>query len=171
MGISMLTLPIRVRRKKQPYVAIRSRLTKRQVRKQATLFLPEVRDYLDKQGIEDYGPAFMRFNTLGGTEEGDMEFGYFTDKQYVVPYPMRSGMLPGGTYSSITWHGDYEKFTDVTTLLLGWGEMNDIEWETARFDAAGFDGCRLAIFHRTPRTAPNPDDWTTELVMLHKAVD
>jgi len=167
----MLTLPIKVRRKKQSYVGIRSRLSARQVRRQASLFLPEVRSFLEKQRIEDPGPAFMRFNTLAGSGESDMEFGLFTDKQYVVPYPMRSGLLPGGTYTSITWRGEYGRLFDLMTLLLGWGHMNNIEWEGARLDTAGFDGCRLAIFHKTARTEPNSEEWTTELAILHKAVE
>jgi hypothetical protein len=164
----MLTLPVKTRRKKQPYVAIRSRLFRRQIEKQALLFFSEVRDYLGKQQIEDFGPPFLRFNAFDANGEGDMEFGFFTERQHVVPSPIRSGVLPGGLFTSTTWRGDYDRLSEVNTMLLGWGSMTNVEWEHAMLDSGGFNGCRMAIFHKTSRTEPKPEDWVTELAILHK---
>ena len=165
----MLTLPTKIRRKKQPYLAIRSHLSRRQIEKQALLFMSEVRAYMEGQGIEDFGPAFIRFNAFDENGEGDMEFGFFTERQYSAPYPMRSGSLPGGTFTSTIWRGDYERLIEVNTMLLGWGCMTNVQWECAKIDSAGFNGCRLAIFHTTSRTEPDPKDWVTEMAILQKA--
>lgn len=165
----MMTLPAKIRRKKQPYLAIRSRLFRRQIEKQALLFMSEIRGYLEGQGIEDFGPSFVRYNVFDENGEGDMEFGFFTERQLVAPSPIRSGVLPGGMFTSTTWHGDYERLPDVNTLLLGWGNMTNLQWECATVDQAGFRGCRLMIFHKTSRTEADPKDWMTELAFMHKA--
>lgn len=163
----MMTLPAKIRRKKQPYVAIRSRLSRRQIEKQALLFMSEVRGHLEANGVE-VGSPFLRFSPfIEG--EGEMEFGFFTERQHQVPAPMRSGVLPGGTYTSATWRGDYGRLADVNTLLLGWGKMTSTHWESAVLDKGGLQGCRLAIFHKTSRHAPDPQDWLTELAFLHKS--
>jgi hypothetical protein len=165
----MLSLPTKVRRKKQPYIAIRSRLVRRQMERQAIVFLTELRGYTETHGITDLGPAYFRFNAFEESREAAMEFGYFTDKQYSVPYPMRSGLMPGGTFTTTTWHGDYSKLDDVNMLLLGWGDITKVQWENSQLDGTGFEGCRLAIFHKTRRIEPIPDNWITELAILHKA--
>ena len=164
----MMTLPAKTRRKKQPYVAIRSRLFRRQIEKQALLFLSEVRGYLEKQAIV-VGAPFLRFAPFDANGEGDMEFGFFTERQYGVPTPMRSGVLPGGSYMSAIWRGGYERLYDVNMMLLGWGKMTDTQWETAVLEQGGLQGCRLAIFHQTSRHMPDPQDWLTELAFLQKA--
>ena len=164
----MLTLPTKIRRKKQPYIAIRSRLSRRQLERQAIVFLTELRSYMVTNAFDVIGPAYFRFNAFEDNGEADMEFGFFTDKQYTVPYPMRSGLLPGGTFTTVTWQGEYSRLDDVNLVLLGWGAINKIAWEDAKIDGAGFEGCRLAIFHKTPRIEPNAENLLTELAILHK---
>lgn len=164
----MMTLPVKVRRKKQPYVAIRSRLFRKQIEKQALLFMSEVRGYLEGNSIS-FDVPFIRYNAFDADGEGDMEFGFFTERQHTVPGPMRSGILPGGTFTSTTWRGDYERLPEVNTLLLGWGNMTNIEWECAVLDQGGFQGCRMIIFHKTSRHEEDPSNWLTELAILHKA--
>ena len=98
----MLSLPVKNRRKKQSYLAIRSRLVRRQLPKQATLFLPEVRNFMEEQSIPRTGPAFFRYNTISASGEMDIEFGHFTDKLYFGSGPVRAGILPAGSFMSVT---------------------------------------------------------------------
>lgn len=167
----MLTLPVRNRRKKQPYLAIRSRLLERQIRKQGTLFLPEVRNFMVARGIDAGGPAFLRYQTIDASGEMDIEFGVFTDKLYSGNGPVRSGILPAGAYISVTWHGPYEGLPDANAMLMGWGQQKQLQWDMAATEAGLFFGCRISIFHRTPRIEPDETQFETEVAIKLKDPD
>jgi effector-binding domain-containing protein len=164
----MLTLPVKQRRRKQPYLAIRSRLTARQLPKQAQHFIPEVRKFMRERGIEDIGPSFFRYSMVSGSKEMEIEFGHFTDKVYPGAGPIRSGVLPGGSFMSVTWTGHYSHLTDVHAMLLGWGHMKDVEWDVETIEDRQYFGCRIDVFHKSMRNEPNPDNWVTELAVQLK---
>jgi hypothetical protein len=162
----MLSLPAKNRRKKQPYLAIRSRLSKRQISKQAQLFLPEVRNFMEEQGVPFTGPSFLRYNTISSTGEMDIEFGHFTDKLYSGSGPVRAGILPAGSFMSLTWIGHYNKLSDVDAMLMGWAEKKGVKWDCALTEAGLFFGCRIDIFHKSVRNEPNPERWETEIAIM-----
>lgn len=164
----MLTLPAKNRRKKQPYLAIRSRLFKRQIPKQAQLFLPEVRKFMEDQGIVGAGPTFLRYNTINPTGEMDIEFGLFTEKLYPGSGPIRAGILPGGSFMSLKWTGHFNKLGDVNAMLMGWAKIQGIEWDCASTEAGLFFGCRIDIFHKSMRHESNPEKWETEVAVMLK---
>ena len=147
----MLTLPVKNRRKKQPYLAVRSRLLARQIKKQGMLFLPEVRRFMTERGIDATGPAFLRFHAIEAAGEMDIEFGVFTDRPYAGNGPVRPGILPAGSYVSATWFGPYEALPDVDVMLMGWSQQKRMEWDTVSNDGGVSFGCRISIFHKTPR--------------------
>jgi effector-binding domain-containing protein len=166
--INMLSLPVKKRRKKQPYLAVRSRLLARQIKKRGMLFLPEVRSYMVEQGIDASGPAFLRYQTIEFTGEMDVEFGIFTDKLYNGNGPIRAGFLPAGSYVSVTWLGSYEGLPEVDAMLMGWGQQKHMEWDMASTEAGLFFGCRIFIFHRTPRVELDPTRYETEVAIKLK---
>ena len=173
----MLTLPAKVRRKKQPYLYIRSRLSRRNLRKQAVLFYGELRDFIASRGITDAGPGFMRYLAVGRGGELDMEFGYFTDRLHSGGGPVRASMLPSGTFMSMEWTGPFEKLRDVNAMLNGWADHNGVEWDTAETtDGVGY-GCRIEIYHVTQRHVSNPQQFRTEVAIMvrpvaeHPAID
>ena len=166
----MLSLPAKNRRKKQPYLAIRSRLFSRQIAKQAQLFLPEVRNFMEQQGLPATGPSFLRYNTISPTGEMDIEFGHFTDKLYAGGGPVRAGILPSGSFMSVTWTGHFNKLSDVHAMLMGWAKIKGVDWDCASTEAGVFFGCRIDIFHKSMRNEPNPERWQTEVAaMLRRA--
>jgi hypothetical protein len=164
----MLSLPVRNRRKKQPYLAVRSRLFSRQIAKQSQLFLPEVRNFINQEGIAYTGPAFLRYNTISQTGEMDIEFGHFTDRLYAGSGPIRAGILPAGSFMSVTWEGHYNKLSDVNAMLMGWANIKGIEWDRVSTDAGIFYGCRIDIFHRSIAHSANPEQWRTEIAIMLK---
>lgn len=165
----MLSLPVKNRRKKQSYLAIRSRLVRRQLPKQATLFLPEVRNFMEEQSIPYIGPSFFRYNTISASGEMDIEFGHFTDKLYSGSGPVRAGILPAGSFMSVTWTGPYNKLSDVDAMLMGWASIKGVEWDCAATEAGVFFGCRIDIFHKALPEEPDPDKWETEVAVMLKA--
>lgn len=173
----MLTLPAKVRRKKQPYLYIRSRLSRRNLAKQAILFYGELRDFIAARGITGVGPGFMRYMAVDRNGGLDMEFGYFTDRLHSGGGPVRAGMLPSGTFMSMEWTGPFEKLREVNAMLNGWADHNGVEWDTVETkDGVGY-GCRIEIYHVTQRHVSNPEQFRTEVAIMvrpvaeHPAVD
>ena len=162
----MLTLPAKTRRKKQPFLSIRSQLTLRNLGRQATLFFSELRDHIAARGIDDAGAGFMRYLAIGSDGELDMEFGYMTSRLHPGGGPVRSGVLPSGTFVSARWTGAYEKLAEVNAMLPGWAMFNGIELDITESDGGRFYGCRLEVFHTTPRHTLDPTKFQTEILVL-----
>jgi hypothetical protein len=167
----MLTLPAKLRRKKQPYLSIRSQLTRRNLRRQAILFFSELREFMTARGIEDSGPGFMRYLSIDNGEL-DMEFGYLTPRVYAGGGPVRSGMLPTGMFMTAEWTGPFEKLPEVNAMLPGWAQHSGVELDVTETETGIIYGCRLEIYHVTPRHTENPEDFRTEIaVMTRSSID
>lgn len=166
----MLTLPAKVRRKKQPYIYIRSRLSRRNLAKQAILFFGELRDFIAARGITGFGPGFIRYMAVDSKGGLDMEFGYFTDRLYSGGGPVRADMLPSGTFMSMEWTGPFEKLKDVNAMLNGWAVHNGVEWDTVETRDGVDYACRLEIFHVTQRHVSDPGQFRSEVAIMVRPV-
>jgi effector-binding domain-containing protein len=162
----MLTLPAKTRRKKQPYLSIRSQLQRRNLRRQAMLFFSELRDFIAARAIDDMGPGFLRYHTMSSDGELDIEFGYFTSRVHQGGGPFRSGVLPAGPFMTAEWTGPYERLTDIHAMLPGWAAENGVNWQMRQDGNETSYGCRLEIFHRTPRHVEDPAQYRTEIAIL-----
>ena len=165
----MLTLPAKLRRKKQPYLSIRSQLARRNLRRQAVLFFSELRDFMGARGVEDAGPGFMRYLSIGKTGELDMEFGYLTTRVHAGGGPVRSGILPAGTFMTAEWTGPYEKLGEVNAMLPGWARHSGIELDVTETGEATVYGCRLEIYHVTPRHTDDSAAFRTEIAVMTRS--
>jgi effector-binding domain-containing protein len=165
----MLTLPAKVRRKKQPYLYIRSKLSRRNLRKQAILFFGEIRQFMEERGIELTGPGFMRYRAVERNGDLDIEFGYFTDRLHPVAGPVRSGILPAGTFVSVQWTGPFEHLPDVNAMLSGWAAHNGVEWAATETPGGTEFGCRLEIYHVSSRHVSDARAFRTEIAMMTRS--
>jgi effector-binding domain-containing protein len=162
----MLTLPAKTRRKKQPYLSIRSQLPRRNLERQAKLFFMELREFIKTSAIDDMGPGFLRYLTIGADGQLDMEFGYFTNRLHPGGGPFRSGVLPAGLYMTAEWTGPYERLPDIHAMLPGWAAENGVNWQMRQADGETSYGCRLEIFHQSPRHVEDPAQYRTEIAIL-----
>jgi effector-binding domain-containing protein len=160
----MMTLPERIRRKKQAYVAMRSRLGPRQLMTQAQILLGEVRTELSQLGIVDYGPAFFRYYGISSLGEMDIEFGYFTEKLLPANGRFRTAHMPAGRYVSATWTGPYDKLNDAHAMLRGWIGETGAPCDWRKSDSGVTFGCHLNIFHLSMLHEADPNKWITEIV-------
>jgi hypothetical protein len=164
----MLTLPAKLRRKKQPYLSIRSRLTRRNLRRQAELFFSELREFIATRRIEDAGPGFMRYLAIDNGEL-DMEFGYLTPRIYAGCGPVRSGILPSGMFMAAEWTGPFEKLPEVNAMLPGWARHSGVELDVTETETGTIYGCRLEIYHVTPRHTEDPAQFRTEIAIMTRS--
>lgn len=165
----MLTLPAKLRRKKQPYLSIRSQLARRNLRRQAVLFFSELRDFMGGKGITDAGPGFMRYLSIGKDGELDMEFGYLTARVHAGGGPVRSGILPSGTFMTAEWTGPYERLGEVNAMLPGWAQHSGLELDVTETEEATVYGCRLEIYHVTPKHTDDPENFRTEIAVMARS--
>ena len=162
----MLTLPEKVRRKKQPYIFIRSRVARRNLRKQATLFYGELRDFIIAAGVTDCGAPIMRYNTFDNDGEMDVEFGFLTERVHAGAGPVRAGIMPSGSFMSTRWTGPFDRLGEVNAMLSGWGDHNAIDWDLAETPDGVVYGCRVEIYHITSREVSDPSQFQTEIAMM-----
>ena len=162
----MLTLPAKTRRKKQPYLSIRSRLPRRNLLRLSTLFFAELREFIAAREIEDTGPPFLRYLSIAGDGELEVEFGFFTTRVHQGGGPFRSGVLPAGPFMTAVWMGPYECLNDVHAMLPGWAAENGVKWHMHQAENETSYGCRLEIFHKTPRHVEDPAHYRTEIAIL-----
>jgi effector-binding domain-containing protein len=167
----MLTLPAKARRKKQPYLSLRSQLATRNLRRQATLFYSELREFIARRGIEDVGPAFMRYLSIGRDGDLDVEFGYFTSRLYAGAGPVRSGQLPPGVFLTAEWTGPYENFDEVQAMLVAWTQHNGVFIDVTETETGIAYACRLKIFHVSSRLTEDPKQLRTEFAFLTRPAE
>lgn len=162
----MLTLPAKTRRKKQPFVAIRAQMVQRNLVRQARLFYSEVREFVTARGIDDVGPPFARYHTISRDGELTMEFGFLTGRAHAGAGPIRSGVLPAGTFLSSEWIGPFEKLPEINAMLPGWALHAGIELDMVETTERTTYACRLEVFHVTPRHTDDIEKFRTEILVL-----
>jgi effector-binding domain-containing protein len=167
----MLTLPAKTRRRKQPYVSLRSQLSRRNLRRVGILLYSELRNFIEQRGIEDAGPGFLRYLSIGANSDLDVEFGYFTGSLHPGAGPVRSGLLPGGLFISARWTGAYENLPDAEAMMAGWTSQCNIPLDATETPLGVNYGCRLAIFHVSPRHTEDETKLVTELAVLTRSAD
>lgn len=130
------------------------------------LFFSELREFMVARGIEDAGPGFMRYLSMSRDGELDMEFGYLTARLHAGGGPVRSGILPSGTFMTAEWTGPYERLAEVHAMLPGWAEHSGVEPDVTESDAGITYKCRLEIFHVTPRHTEDANQFRTEIAVM-----
>jgi hypothetical protein len=165
----MLTLPAKLRRKKQPYLSVRSQLSRRNLRRQAVLFYTELQQFMAARRIGDAGPGFMRYLSISREGELDMEFGYLTPRLYAGGGPVRSGILPSGMFMTAEWTGPYEKLPEVNAMLPAWAQHSGVGLDVAETDDGIVYGCRLEIYHVSPKHTDDPRRFRTEIAVLTRS--
>lgn len=166
----MLTLPAKTRRKKQSFLAIRAQMTRRNLVRQATLFYSELRDFLFAQNIEDAGPGFMRYLSISRDGDLDMEIGYLTAKPYHGAGPIRSGVLPAGSFLSAEWTGPFERLPEINAMLPAWASHTGIDLDVRETDSGIAYACRMEVYHVTPKHTEDPSKFRTEILVLTRGL-
>lgn len=108
----------------------------------------------------------MRYLSVGRDGQLDIEFGYFTGRLHPGGGPVRSGVLPSGTFVSAEWQGPYDKLPEVNAMLPGWAQHSGVELDITETDDVTYYGCRAEIYHMTPRFTDDPAKYRTEIILL-----
>lgn len=158
----MSTTPEITRRARQPYVAIRTAVTMRQLAG-LTDRLAEVFAWLGRRGIARSGLPFLRYNVIDTGQLLDVEAG--------VPVPVTvrgdsrviAGVLPAGRYATALHVGPYDGLIGAVDSLLQWANARSLEWDKLSAVDGEHWGCRLEIYRTDPSQQPDPARWVTQL--------
>jgi effector-binding domain-containing protein len=163
--MGQLTLPKIVERTEQPYVAITSQVTMREIGPAAQTLLPEVFGWLQQRGIASASAPFFKYNVIDMARKLEIEFGVPTSGTVAGDGRVHPSLLPAGRYVSVVHRGHYDELYDATSMVIGWAKERGIRWDAEKTEAGEKFGCRLEIYRTDPRVEPDPANWETEIAI------
>ncbi|HWM07205.1 MAG TPA: GyrI-like domain-containing protein [Actinophytocola sp.] len=154
--------PTVVQRPEQPYAAIAIRATLREWG-EVNALVPEVFEWLARQGTQPAGALFYRHRIIGGMDEKfTVEVGVPVAAPPAGDGRVVAGAKPAGRYVVATHHGHPDGIAASHLALVEWAGRAGI--------ALAKDGEEwLGMFESyltDPAVQPDPDKWETELAYL-----
>ena len=163
----MLTLPKIIDRPAQPYVAMRRTVTM-PFGDVIDATMPKLFQWIGDHHVEPTGPPFFKYNVIDMASELEIEFGVPTARVLPPDEAVVTGTLPAGRYATLTYHGHYDNLVEVTSVLIGWAKLHQIDFDMEATPKGDKFACRLEIYPNDPREVPNPEDWETILAFKVK---
>ena len=164
----MITEPKIEHRSEQPYVAIRTQVTPRQLGKGlVSRLFNEVLAWLEKQGIAPTDAPFIRYLVIDMPSLLDIELGWPIASPVSGTERIRAGTLPAGNYASLVSIGPYKgkALMKANGALIVWGEEHGIVWDSKQTEQGEAFGARLEYYIKGPANESDPDKWKTEVAI------
>jgi effector-binding domain-containing protein len=124
--------------------------------------LKELRLWVQKHGIAEEGPYFLRYHIIDMNGQMDIEVGYVVSKHLAGDSRVKLGVLPAGNYASLT----YSRYgMRANKTLMNWAKENHIQWD--RWDDPAGDAfrCRYEAYLTDYRVEPKKSRWQVELAV------
>jgi effector-binding domain-containing protein len=124
--------------------------------------MDEAAGYLDSAGVRDFGPAVFKYDVID-MPRLEMELGFVTREPVAGNDRVKSGVLPAGTYATVTYTGPYDGLMDATALLIGWARQEEVEWDSTPGPGGERFVSRFEIYNNGPMDEPDPNKFETEI--------
>lgn len=160
----MITEPKLEDRDEQHYVAIRTQIPMRQLKKVIPQLLGEVFVWLEQQGIAPAGPPFVRYHVIDMQAKLDIEIGVPVANPLSGNNRISPGVLPAGRYATLIYTG-VKNGIPGNAALLNWGAQQGIAWDKWETESGDAFGSRLESFITDPDDEPNQAKWETEVAI------
>jgi effector-binding domain-containing protein len=164
----MITEPKIEHRSEQPYVAIRTQVTPRELGKGlVTRHFNEVRAWLEKQGVAPTDAPFIRYLVIDMPSLLDIELGWPVASPLSGTERIRAGLLPAGRYASLASIGPYKgkALMKANGALIDWGIEHGIVWDSKQTEQGEAFGARLESYIKGPGNEPDQEKWKTEVAI------
>jgi effector-binding domain-containing protein len=125
--------------------------------------LDELMTWLARHEVEPDGPVFFRYELIDMDRELVIEVGVPVSREVPAAGDIVAGVLPGGSYASMTHVGHPDQLIDVTGRFLAWAEDAGVRWDAEETPAGIRWGCRLEIYLTDPAEQPDMNLWVTQL--------
>ena len=161
----MITSPKIVERGEQPYVAVKSVVSMKEIGAAAGKFLGEVFGWAAGRGLAPAGAPFFKYNVIDMERGLEIEFGIPTAKPVTGDDRVLAGVLPAGRYASLVYRGPYEQLRDASAALLDWIKEQGLKMDVTESAEGDRFGCRLEIYLTDPAVEKDPQKWETEVAI------
>ena len=164
----MITEPKLEHRSEQPYVAIRTQVTLRELgRGLVSRLFSEVHAWLEKQGAAPTDAPFIRYLVIDMQTKLDIELGWPVAHPLSGTERISAGVLPAGRYASLVSIGPYKgkALMKANGALIDWGTEHGIVWDSKQTEQGEAFGARLESYIKGPGNEPDPDKWKTEVAI------
>lgn len=125
----------------QPTVSIRDKVARKAIEETLLQLIPQIQDYLDREGLQAAGPPFARLHNYGQVKRVnvDLEVGVPLADAVEVEgeEQIMSSQLPGCQAAVIDYEGPYDEIGGAYEKLQEWVQHNEHEsagtpWESYR---------------------------------------
>jgi effector-binding domain-containing protein len=124
--------------------------------------LKELRIWVQRHGIAEEGPYFLRYHVIDMNNQMDIEVGYVVSKHLAGDERVTPGVLPEGNYASLT----YTRYgMRGNKALINWAKENSIRWDRWDDPAGDAFGCRYEAYLTDYRIEPRKSEWQVELAI------
>jgi effector-binding domain-containing protein len=141
-------------------MGIRTQVTIQQVGPIIPQLLDEIFPWLAKEGIQDAGPAFIRYHVIDMAAQLDVEVGVPVAASTAGNSRILPGLLPAGRYASLIYTGAKNGIKG-NAALLQWAAEQSLKldkWQTEKGDAFG---ARVEFLLTGPDEEADPAKWQT----------
>lgn len=159
----MLTLPKTETLEARPYIYVPFTVTMNQMQKPAQEGFPKVFEYLERHGLTPTSAAFYNYRRIDMSDTLEVEAGVAVEAPGPDDDTVRSGILPGGRFVEVDWHGHPDQLMTVTGMLIGWLKESRQELDVEEKADGDHFACRLEIYESNPGDEPDMDKWVTVL--------
>ena len=161
----MLTLPTLVKRRAQPYAAIRQNV-KIPFQSAISKTVPKVEKWLAQHGVE-HGPMLIKYDFIK-MPELTVQLGFVLGGAIDGDEAVTAGVLPAGKYATLTYWGHYKNLRSVTGMLINWARDNDVAWDAEETPGGDSFASRFELYPNGPLDEPDPDKWETQIFIKVK---
>jgi effector-binding domain-containing protein len=161
----MITSPKIVERGEQPYVAVKSVVSMKEIGAVAGKFLGEIFGWAAGHGLAPAGAPFFKYNVVDMERGLEIEFGVPTASLVTGDDRVLAGVLPAGRYASLVYRGPYEQLYDANAALLDWIKEQGLAMDVKESPDGDRFGCRLEIYLTDPAVEKDPQKGETEVAI------
>jgi effector-binding domain-containing protein len=158
----MISEPEITFREERPYMGIRTPAPFRGMFAVRDDLLKDLRLWVDRHGIAEEGPYFLRYHVIDMEGQMDIEVGFVVSGHLPADDRVKPGILPSGNYASLI----YSRYgMRANKALITWAQANRIRWE--RWDDVAGDAfrCRYEAYLTDYRVEPRKSKWQVELAI------
>lgn len=125
----------------QPAVSIRDKVARKALEETLLRLIPQIQDFLDRQGLSAAGPPFARLHNYGQVKRVnvDLEVGLPLNREVEVEGEDQivASKLPGCQAAVIRYSGPYDEIGEAYEALQEWVQQSEYEsagapWESYR---------------------------------------
>lgn len=163
-----MSTPKLEQRPKQRYAAIRERVSTDALGDVIPRLLSEVYRRLGTCGIDAVGGPLVRYLFVDyGTATVEIDVGVPIAPSIALRGArVRSGVVPSGTFVTLSHRGSYARLAATTARLLVWGRHRGLRWQVHEESRIAFWRGRVERYLVGPPAESNRRRWRTEIAIL-----